>query len=112
MITQILLIVFGIIIAAALSSIVAVILRRNRQAFLSQWLDFKVKAKKKITEEQRLGELEHAMDKLFKEHQEIEKIDELFPKISNYISCKGLDEYNYCKTYLQKRYAKGFRRYA
>ena len=64
-----------------------------------------------IESEQRLGELEKAMDKLVKEHPVLNKIEDSYLMINSYISCKNADEYEYCRKYLRKRYLKSYRRY-
>ncbi len=84
---------------------------KRRKKFLSSLSPLKNRLAPVIDNERRLGELEKAMDKLVKEHPVLNKIEDSYPMINNYISCKNTDEYEYCYRYLRKRYLASYRRY-
>ncbi|MFC2005971.1 hypothetical protein ACFLVG_03305 [Chloroflexota bacterium] len=59
----------------------------------------------------RTPDLIRSMDRLFKEHQVIDKLSDAFDLIPKYVECKDKTEEDYCKEYLRKKYASGYLRY-
>ncbi|MFC1904815.1 hypothetical protein ACFLXT_03515 [Chloroflexota bacterium] len=60
---------------------------------------------------ERLQYLEKSMDKLYKEHQVIDKLSDAYNLITKYAACRDKTEDDYCKNYLRKLYSSGYKRF-
>ena len=108
---DIVIIVLLFIIVVAISLIYVVIRLRQRQKIFLGLTELKKELIPVIEDEQRLGEIEKAMDKLVKDHAVLNRIEDSYSLIDLYITCKNDDEYEHCRKYLKKRYLKSFKRY-
>ena len=104
-------IVVLIIIIITVVCIYLIIRTRKREKFLRNLGSLKCRLAPDIEKQQRLSQLEQAMDKLVKEHPVFNKIEDSYSFINMYMSCRNADESEYCRQYLKKRYLSGYRRY-
>jgi len=105
------LVVSAIIIITAMVCIVVLVVQRRREKFLLGFSDFKDKMHNDVAYQNRLAELESAMDRLFADNKVITSLDDIYLLIHKYTSCRNPEELNHCRTYLKKKYSRGYLRY-
>ena len=67
-----------IIVITAMVCIVVLVIQRHREKFLLGFSDFKNKAHNDVANQNRLAELEYAMDRLFADNKVITSLDDIY----------------------------------
>ena len=65
-----------------------------------------------IQSQQRLGQLEDAMDALVREHMVVDSLEDAARLVPQYISCETPSELEYCREYLRAKCYSGKLSYA
>lgn len=105
------LVLLAVVVVVAIVGLLVVVAQRRRARFLADFSNIKDKKAEETAYQNRLAELETAMDRLVAENKVVWSLDDAYLLIHNYISCRNLEELNYCQAYLKKKYGRGYLRY-